>query len=58
MTEIIHDNDSSNNGLLAVILIVVIAIGGFLLWRYARTTEPKTPDIINVQVTPPAPTTN
>jgi hypothetical protein len=55
MTEIIREVDSSNSGLIAVILVVVVAIGGFLVWRYADNKPAQdTNDTINVQVTPPA----
>jgi|GEM_PF-2328705 len=59
MTEIIHDHDGhgSSSALMVVIVILVIAVGGFLFWRFsANNTQPKSPDVINVQVTPPATT--
>jgi multidrug resistance efflux pump len=55
MTEVIHEVDSSSGGLMAVVLIVVIAIGGFLIWRFTTNGQTTgTTDTINVQVTPPA----
>lgn len=57
MTEIIHDTDGGNSGLIAVVLVVVVAIGGFLIWRFSDNTPAKdASDIIDVQVTPPATT--
>ncbi len=54
MTEVIREVDSSNNGLLAVILIVVIAIGGFLVWRFSAKEQPQEPGGIDIQLTAPA----
>ena len=35
MADVIHEQDSGNNSaMLAVIIILVIAIGAFLLWRF------------------------
>jgi hypothetical protein len=34
MAEVIHHEDGTNSALLTVLIIVVIAIGAFLLWRY------------------------
>ena len=54
MTEIIHDTDNSNGGLIAVVLVVVIAIGGFLVWRFSdRAPADKTSDTINLEITNP-----
>lgn len=55
MTEVIHhETDSSSNSLLAVVLVLVIAIGGFLLWRYAGNSEPKEEGAINIELTAPS----
>ncbi|MDO8601841.1 MAG: hypothetical protein Q7R62_01770 [bacterium] len=57
MTEVIHDVDSSNGGIMAVILIIVIAIGGFLVWRFTTNAPDKEPGTVNVQILP-TPTSN
>ncbi len=50
----IHEGDSSSNALMVVVLIIVIAVAGFLLWRYlpAKQSETNQPGV-NVTVTLP-----